>query len=133
MSIRNNLVFLAGPVMGGGDVEQQIHIRNALLDADRIREAGFLPYVPHLCIFWDLVSPHERDYWLRMAKDWLLHAGALVRRPGLSVGADVEVEWAKSIGLPIYDLEAFLAAPPDVEQGLDFEPFAGDVSRATED
>jgi hypothetical protein len=131
VKLKNNLIFLAGPMMGAGE-EQQVHVREALIDADRIREAGYLPYVPHLNIFWDMVAPRARDWWMAMNKDWLLLAGALVRRPGPSVGADLELRWAKAIKLPVFDIEEFLSQRPEFEEGLRLEVWPGDVSRETE-
>jgi hypothetical protein len=113
-TLKNNLIFLAGPIMGAGE-EQQIHVRNAIIDAGRIRDAGYVPYVPHLNIFWDMVAPQSRDWWLTMNKEWLRHVGALVRRPGPSIGADLEVSWAQTLALPVFDIDDFLAKRPLVD------------------
>ncbi len=126
--LTSNRVFMAGPLMGSGG-EQQRNVRAILLDADRVVEAGYIPFIPHLFTFWDLVAPHDRNHWLRLNKHWLMCCGAIVRREGDSVGADMEAEWAHSMGIPVFEVETFLKLRPKYDPG--FQQWAGHVPEMT--
>ena len=99
-------VYIAGPYTKGDVV---VNVRNAVLAADRIFDAGHLPYVPHLTHLWHTVSPHPWEDWMRLDMGWLPACDALVRMPGESTGADLEVEQARNLGIPVFDgVDAFL-------------------------
>ena len=99
-------VYIAGPYTKGDVV---VNVRNAVLAADRIFDAGHLPYVPHLTHLWHTVSPHPWEDWMRLDMEWIRACDALVRMPGESTGADLEVEQARNLGIPVFDgVDAFL-------------------------
>lgn len=91
-------VFIAGPYTLG---DVAANVRNACLAAERIREAGHLPFVPLLCHLWHLVSPHDYGYWMGMDAEWLAECDILLRLPGESAGADSEVELCDRLGIPV--------------------------------
>jgi hypothetical protein len=66
---------------------------------------GFVPFVPHLSALWDIVdgesSPITYDDWLKYDFAWIDCCDALLRMPGESRGADMEVEYARSKGIPV--------------------------------
>jgi len=93
-------VYLAGPLHGSGRTTENIH--RVLKAAHRIRAAGMVPFIPHLFAFWDMVEPHEGDYWLSMDEAWLRKCDVLVRLTGVSPGSSKEEVWASEINLPIY-------------------------------
>ena len=76
--------------------------RNAILAAEELREAGFLPFVPHLSLLWDLVCPSPYDEWITYDLAWLDKCDFLLRLPGDSPGADQEVAHAQKLGMPIF-------------------------------
>jgi len=81
------------------------HMRKAIDAADRLRAAGFAPFVPHLCFFWDLMgSGWSYEDWMAYDKAMLLKCDALLRLPGESHGADREVAWAQEAGISTYHL-----------------------------
>lgn len=92
-------VYIAGPY-AKGDVA--VNVRNAIGTADLVLDLGHIPYVPHLIHFWHLLHPHPHHVWLALDRKWLLLCDAVFRLPGKSIGADMEVKLAKSLGLPIY-------------------------------
>lgn len=92
-------VYVAGPYTKG-DVAQ--NVRDAILAADQLLQAGHAPFLPHLTHFWHLLTPHPWERWLNLDLEWLLLCHALVRLPGESVGADREVQYAMDHGLPIF-------------------------------
>ena len=108
-------VYIAGPYTKPDPV---LNMRRAVIAADRVRDAGHVPFVPHLNLAWDLVSPASYDEWLAWDLAWLERCDVMVRLDGESPGADVEEEFCRNNGIPIYyGIDAFLkeARQPAVE------------------
>lgn len=100
-------VYVAGPYSKGDVV---LNVRNAVAAADSLLAAGHTPFIPHLTHFWHLVSPKSYEEWLHYDFKWVECCDALVRLPGDSPGADREVAYSKSLGIPVYlGLDTFLA------------------------
>lgn len=96
-------VYIAAPYAGRGEeVAENIHL--AVLVADELiyRTTNWTPFVPHLFHLWHLISPHPSAFWAGMDKDWLRACDALVRIGGESSGADIDMEDAISLGLPVF-------------------------------
>lgn len=92
-------VYIAGPYTLGNPSE---NVRIALSMADELFMRGFLPFVPHLFHFWDLISPKSYDEWMDMCSDWLETCHCLLRLPGPSRGADEEVDMMRSLNRPVF-------------------------------
>ena len=81
-------------------------IRNAILAGDEVLAAGMYPHIPHFTGIWDLVSPKPYEDWLNLDLEAVRICDAILRLPGESSGADGEVEFGASIGIPtFYSLE----------------------------
>ena len=93
-------VYIAGPYTNGGIVH---NIQAAIDWAETIMERGFVPYIPHLSHLWDIYSPHPYDEWLEFDLKWLDRCDALLRIPGVSAGADMEVGYALEHNIPIFN------------------------------
>jgi hypothetical protein len=119
--LSSNRIFLAGPLLGS-DLEQQVNVRAAILAGDQLFEAGYVPHIPHLCVFWDLVCPQGRAAWMEYNRAWMAACGAVVRLAGGSVGADIEERWAQKMEIPVYQgVDVFLAERPRfVSDGFEF-------------
>jgi len=99
-------IYIAGPY-SGGDVAQNVRI--AILAAHRLSQAGCIPYVPHLSHFWHLLCPRDVEFWYEQGLQWVEACDVLLRLPGESVGADLEVQRARELGMTIYwSVEAIL-------------------------
>ena len=96
MSIK---VYVAGPY-SKGDVA--INIRNAILVTNNLLDKGYVPYTPHLTHFWHLVTPRPYEEWLEYDNHWVPVCDALLRISGDSLGADKEIELAKSHNIPVF-------------------------------
>lgn len=92
-------VYVAGPYTHNDPVE---NTRNAIDVGDELMEQGFIPYVPHLSLFWHLIHLHDVDCWYAFDCEWLRKCDALVRLPGMSKGADAEVVLAEELGIPVF-------------------------------
>ena len=92
-------IYIAGPYTQG-DVAANVNA--AITAAEILAQRGHSPYVPHLTHFWHLIYPHRKEDWLNLDRVWLSQCEAVLRLPGESEGADIEVELAKRLGLPVY-------------------------------
>ncbi len=94
-------IYIAGPISNG---DPCLHARDAVKAADYLIARGFIPYVPHQSIVWQLIAPKTHAQWLAYDLHWLEVCDALLRLPGKSHGADWEVERARELGLRVYFL-----------------------------
>ncbi len=110
-------VYVAGPIAGSGD--KVTNLRNAIKAAEMVREAGAIPFVPHLFLQWEMISPQHYEYWMEMDFTWIRQCHALVRIDGESPGADREVALCKELCIPVYANEGVTgAARGDIFTGI---------------
>jgi len=93
-------VYVAGPYTHG-DVDA--NVAAAMAAADALIRAGFSPYVPHLWHFQHVAHPQPYAVWTAVDLVWLEGCQALLRLPGYSPGADMEVVAASKMGIPVFD------------------------------
>ena len=91
-------VYVAGPFTG----DQTVNTRLAIDAAESLRRAGFIPFIPHLSMFWYLIYPNDYEVWLRMDLAWIEKCDAVLRLEGESRGADREVAHAKERGIQVF-------------------------------
>lgn len=94
--------YLSGPITLGDRSENLCRF----LQAHRILlDRGFAPLNPGLSMLipwaWDV--PHKA--WLEADLPWVEVADLVIRMPGLSTGADMEVGHAKKHGIPVLFIE----------------------------
>ena len=92
-------IYVAGPYTKGDVV---LNVRAAVFAADRLAQAGHAPFIPHLNHLWHLLCPHDWDFWCEQDLHWLEVCDCVLRLPGESVGADLEVQRAQELGIPVY-------------------------------
>ena len=92
-------VYVAGPYTKGDTI---LHIRNAILAAEKLRARGFCPFIPHLTAFWHLIAPSPYEEWLDLDNQFLPCCDVLLRLPGVSAGADLEVALARKLSMFVY-------------------------------
>jgi len=92
-------IYIAAPYSKDDPV---INTANAIKVADMLIEKGYIPFVPHLTLFWHLLYPHEIQYWYDYDMAWLQKCDGLLRLSGESIGADREVRYAKMLKISIY-------------------------------
>jgi hypothetical protein len=90
----------------------------AISAADWLMTLGHAPYLPHLTLFWNLISNHTWEEWLQLDEKWLAVCDCLVRLPGESKGADREVAFCQKNNIPVYlGMEALMdVLEPDVPE-----------------
>jgi len=99
-------VYVAGPYTLG---DVAVNVRNAIIAADVLANHGFAPFVPHLSHFWHMHRPRSYAEWLAIDFAFLLSCDLVLRLPGESPGADLEVKTAQERNIPVYfDIDTLL-------------------------
>ncbi len=75
---------------------------DAIRSANILAEEGYIPFIPHLTLFWHYLRPHSIDFWYKYGIEWLKKCDCLIRLPGESSGADREIAIAELLRIPIY-------------------------------
>lgn len=97
-------VYVAGPIYGSGKPND--NLRRAIRAAELLREAGAIPFVPHLFLTWEMISPKDtQEYWMEMDFTWIAQCHALVRLDGESPGSEREVVFCQERGIPVFDAQ----------------------------
>jgi len=95
-------VYIAGPYTHPDPV---VNTHNAIMAGDEVARLGHIPFIPHLNIQWHIVCPHDSDFWCEYDLKWLELCDVLLRLPGKSYGADLEVQYARKRNIRvIYDI-----------------------------
>ena len=103
-------VYVAGPIMGRDGSEPFGNVGNMIRVGDDLAELGLCPFVPGLSVTWAMFADRPRSFWLMWSLEWLGACHAVFRMDGASDGADLEVEEAERLGLPVFaDLDALVA------------------------
>lgn len=92
-------VYVAAPYTDGDNFER---VREALVVGDELRAIGCAPFIPHLYAFWNFVTPRPWASWIELDLLWLERCDAVLRLPGQSPGADIEVRRARELGLSVF-------------------------------
>ena len=93
------LVYIAGPYTQGDPV---LNTREAVRWGEEIEAKDCDVVIPHLTMLWHLVSPAPIERWYARDLALLARCDAIVRFPGLSGGADKEVEFARERSIPTF-------------------------------
>lgn len=105
MSTEPLRVYLAGPVTSCEAVDVPRELGSAARLFGELLARGYAPYAPQLNWFAAFASPAAagvgQDGWMRLCYAWLGQSDVLVRLPGESRGADLEVAFANRAGIPV--------------------------------
>lgn len=99
------IIYISGPYTYPDPVT---NFRRSLEFAETLLKAGHTPILPHLSLFWDLIHHHPWEEWIAYDLRLIAVCDALLRIPGASKGADMEVEEAKRLGIPFLTMNEIL-------------------------
>lgn len=108
-------IYISGPISRGC---LQANIDRAREAAMQLIDAGYAPLCPQLTCFLESNEPSvhagfPHDTWMEVDYPWVAASDALIRLPGESRGADREVAWANTHGVPVYfSVQNLLDRPP---------------------
>ena len=97
--MRKPLIYVAGPI--SKDPFGCVRVSNHAFSM--LRDNGAIPFMPQWSVISEMVRGRDYEYWLEYDFDVIRRCDALFRLYGESPGADREVHFARSLGLPIFD------------------------------
>lgn len=100
---RRKLLYVAAPYTRPEPVSNAHAVCRVAMEIYERTE--WCPFVPHLSMLWQAVSPRPESHWYEYDLHVMRRCNAIVRLPGYSVGADVEVEEAVKAGMLIVPFE----------------------------
>ena len=100
-------IYISGPLTSSGNVLD--NLARAMDAARALIAAGFAPFCPHLPTTSIRAGSMPHATWMEIELPWVAVADALLRLPGESLGADLEVARAEAIGIPVFATIADLA------------------------
>jgi hypothetical protein len=68
----------------------------------KLVELGYNPYVPLLSHYLEVYKHQEYETWMKLDFEWLDCCDCVLRLPGESKGADMEVERATENKIPVF-------------------------------
>lgn len=92
-------IYIASPYRLG---DTAVNVKRQMDIADKLIENGFNPFIPLLYHFQHMVHPRTPNEWLDIDLEWVKICDCVLRLNGESSGADIEVEYANSQGIPVY-------------------------------
>jgi nucleoside 2-deoxyribosyltransferase len=92
-------VYVSAPYTKG---DVALNTANAINASDELLELGFIPFCPHLSHFWHMQHQHSWETWMEYDLAWVESCDCIIRLPGESKGADIEVEKAKELNKPVF-------------------------------
>lgn len=101
MTTKRPLVYVAGPYSKPDpcvNTHRAVEVAELLV----VRFPLVVPVVPHLTHFWHTMRPHPYEFWTDLDLELLRRCDAVFRFEGASPGADAEVEFAETIGVPVF-------------------------------
>jgi hypothetical protein len=112
------MVYVAGPYSRGNPVRNTARAMEVWF---RLLACGLCPFIPHLSLLLELINPLTYEQWMEYDFEVVRRCDALLRIPGESPGADREVEFARSLCIPVFFDEAALLAwagcvPPEGDE-----------------
>ena len=102
------LVYNAGPYTLDDPV-RNTHTAMKLWHEMRT-EGVVVPFCPHWSMFQQFLEPISYEEWIAYDRNIISRCDALFRIPGLSKGADNEVDYARSLEMPVFRSKTYLYA-----------------------
>ena len=97
---RQTVVYVACPMTQGGFVA---NYQKCIDIAEDLKRKGYSPIVPVLTWFWGMRYNDSHEGWLKYDFGLIAVSDCLLRIPGNSKGADLEVDYAQEIGKDTYE------------------------------
>jgi hypothetical protein len=93
-------IYISGPLTSSGNVLDNLD--RAMSAARALIAAGFAPLCPHLTYHVDPGEEIPHATWMAIELPWVSVAEGVLRLPGESLGADLEVARAEEQGVPVF-------------------------------
>lgn len=123
----NRRIYIAGPISNGGKLTPRGQYK-AVKEAQKYYEAlirtGWTPILPHLSYYaWlDFEEDVHWPRWIEMDLDHLDSVICVIRMPGDSKGADMEVKYAREHGIPVIKAQSPRHMTAEIEMKFGVPP-----------
>ena len=97
------MVYLAGPY---SHPDPLANTRRMTRVADALLRLHVTPIIPHLTTVWHLIHPRPHQFWIEYDLQLLARTDVVLRIPGKSDGADVEIAQARQLKIPVLTPES---------------------------
>ena len=106
--MRKVKVYIASPYTIGDQLENV----NVQMDMySKLVDLGFLPFAPLYSHYIHERNPKPYDVWIEIDYAWVKSCDCVLRLPGESKGADLEVKKSNEMGHPVfYSVEELVKA-----------------------
>lgn len=95
-------VYIASKYTADTEEERLVNVITQIEAGEKISIIGAIPRIPLLSHYWNEVYHHDWEFWISICKEEVLRCDALIRLPGKSSGADIEVDTALSNNIPVF-------------------------------
>jgi hypothetical protein len=92
-------VFVSSPYTIG---DVAVNVKAQIDCADKLMNLGFAPFAPLYSHFQHMVHPRPYMDWIKIDLEWVKVCDCVLRLQGESKGADMETEYALSIGKKVF-------------------------------
>lgn len=92
------IIYIAGPITG----DPWGCVKRATKASEELWEAfGFLSYLPQLSVLHEMINAQPYEFWINHGLNMVERCDGLLRLTGPSRGADMEVDYAVELGIPV--------------------------------
>jgi hypothetical protein len=92
-------VYVASPYTLG---DVAVNVKLQIDTVDILMNKGFAPFAPLYSHFQHMAHPRPYTDWVTIDMEWVAVCDCLLRLGGESKGADDEVRYADSLGMPVF-------------------------------
>lgn len=100
---RATLIYIAGPYTAPDPVVNVNTTVRFATDLYRFSLGSVVPVIPHLFMLWHAITPMPYEDWLNIDLAVLERCDGIVRLPGVSSGADGEIQHAARRDMPTWE------------------------------
>jgi hypothetical protein len=94
-----NIIYIASPYTIGDPLD---NAKRQIEASDHLWKNGIGSFLPLLSHFQEGISPRPYEEWFLLDKEMIKRCDAALRLSGTSKGADLEIAYAKEIGIPVF-------------------------------
>jgi hypothetical protein len=110
-------VYVAGAYSAPTPAAVEANVHAAMDAGDILEDLGYVAEIPHTNHWRHLRHPRDYRAWMERTRRQQETCDVLLRLPGPSNGADEEVEYAATIGQPVFHSVRELVAAMESKEG----------------
>lgn len=92
-------IYIASPYTLG---DKEYNVRRQIECADILMDKNFCIFTPLLSHYHNQIFERSYESWMKQDFEWIKVCDGLIRLSGESIGADLEVQFAKDNNIPVF-------------------------------